>query len=234
MNGEEELAETYLRSLRFRDVVFEPDGNVPPDFSLDGTIAVEVRRLNQQFFAKDDVRGLEETRIPLFNLLESSLSEFDSRYDGYSYGVSVRFRRPFGRGKSNRKAILKALTGFLSQPFIGSCEVEVTETVSFNIFPIQAVEDKVFRFAGGTDRESGGWKLPEFTKNLSHCIEEKTLKIKDYQYKYKSWWLVLVDKIAYGFDDNEKDEVKAMLSPNSSFDKVIVLDSLAGRNIIEI
>jgi hypothetical protein len=69
MNREEKIAEAYLKSLGFKNVVFEPDGNIPPDFSMDGRIAVEVRRLNQHFFTKDEVRGLEEGRLPLFKLL---------------------------------------------------------------------------------------------------------------------------------------------------------------------
>jgi hypothetical protein len=112
MNREENITEAYLKSLDFKDVVFQPDGNIPPDFSIDGRIAVEVRRLNQHFFTKDEVRGLEETRIPLFTLLESSLSEFDSQYKGCSYWVAIKFHRPVEKGNTNKKAINKALTYF--------------------------------------------------------------------------------------------------------------------------
>jgi len=234
MNREEQIAETYLKSLGFRDVIFEPDGNIPPDFSLDGTTGVEVRRLNQHFFTKDEVRGLEETRIPLFGLLESSLGELDSLYKGRSYWVSIRFRRPVGKRNTNKKAIVKALTDFLSRPFQLPYDLKVTENIYFHIFPSQAVEGKVFRFAGGTDRESGGWVLAEFTKNFNHCVEEKTQKIKDHRDKYNSWWLVLVDKIAHGFEESEKDQVKSMVGASISWNKVIVLDSLSGNSILEI
>ena len=234
MNREEKITEAYLKSLGFKDVVFEPDGNISPDFSIDGRIAIEVRRLNQHFFTKDEVRGLEETRIPLFKLLESSLSEFDSHYIGCSYWVSIRFHRPVEKGNTNKKAIVKALTDFLSRPFPLPCDVKVTENIYFHIYPSQAVEGKVFRFAGGTDRESGGWVLAEFKKNFNHCVEEKTEKIKDLHDKYTSWWLLLVDQIAHGFNESEKDEVKSMVSVNTSWDKVVVLDSLTGNNILEI
>jgi hypothetical protein len=33
MNREEKITENYLKSLGPKDVVFEPDGNIPPDFS---------------------------------------------------------------------------------------------------------------------------------------------------------------------------------------------------------
>jgi hypothetical protein len=43
MNREEIIAEDYLKSIGFKDVVFEPEGKKkPPDFRIDGNIAVEV------------------------------------------------------------------------------------------------------------------------------------------------------------------------------------------------
>ena len=234
MNREEQIAETYLRSLGFMSIVFEPDGNIPPDFSLDGSIATEVRRLNQHSLREGQARGLEETRIPLFALLESCMSEFDKLYDGRSYWVSVRFRRPVGKSKSNKKAIVKALIDFLNNPPQLPSNIRVTQSIYLHIYPSQTVDGRVFRFAGGTDRDSGGWVLSEFEKNFKHCVEEKTQKIKAHKDKYASWWLVLVDHIAHVFEDNEKDEVKATVSTNSSWEKVIVLDSLSGKKILEI
>jgi len=234
MNREEQIAEAYLKSLGLKNVVFEPDGNIPPDFSVDDTIAIEVRRLNQHYFTKDDVHGLEETRIPLFQLLESALREFDSQYKGCSYWVSIRFHRPVEKGITNKKAIVKALTDFLQRPFPMPCDVQVTDNMFLHIFQNQDAAGKVFRFAGGTDRESGGWVMEEFKKNFDHCVEEKTIKIKDHHNKYNVWWLVLVDQIAHGFNESEKSKMKSMISVNSQWAKVIVLDSLTGNNILEI
>ena len=62
------LADRDLRSLELGPVVYEPDGNVPPDFAIDGSIAVEVRRLNQNYEEPDGAEGLEELRIPLLRL----------------------------------------------------------------------------------------------------------------------------------------------------------------------
>ena len=232
MNREEKTAEVYLKSLGFKNVVFEPDGNIPPDFSIDGRIAVEVRRLNQNFFTKDEAQGLEEARIPLFRLLQSSLSEFDSHYKGDSYWVSIRLHRPIEEGNINKKAISRVLTSFLSKPFPLPCNVKVTESICFHICSSQPVEGRVFRFAGGTDRESGGFVLAEFKKNFDHCIKEKTEKIKDYYTKYPLWWLVLVDRIAYDFDQSEKEQIKSMANIGPPWNKVIVLDSLNANNVL--
>ena len=234
MNREEKITEAYMKSLGFKNVVFEPDGNIPPDFLIDGRIAVEVRRLNQHFFTKDEARGLEESRLPLFKLLQASLSKFNSQYKGESYWVSIRFHRPIQKGSTVKKAIHEALTHFLTTSFPLPCDVRVTDSISFHIFSSQPVVGRVFRFAGGTDRESGGFVLAEFKKNFDHCVKEKSEKIKGYYDRYTSWWLILVDKIAYGFDESEKKEIKSMVTMNSYWDKVIVLDSLNGNNIFEI
>ena len=40
MDATEAVIEQYLKSVGFTDVVHEPDGKVPPDFLVDGSIAV--------------------------------------------------------------------------------------------------------------------------------------------------------------------------------------------------
>lgn len=178
--------------------------------------------------------GLEEDRIPLFDLMESSLRELDSLYDGHSYWVYVSFRRPVGKTKRNREAIRKSLKDFLSKPFKDPCDIEVTKRISFYIFSSQPVQGRVFRFTKGTDKDSGGWLLDEFIKNLNYCIEEKKRKIEEYKNKYTSWWLVVVDHIAYGFDDNEKEIIKTEINKSSPWVKIIVLDSSSENKVLEI
>lgn len=233
MKREEKITEDYLISLGFKDIVFEPDGNIPPDFSIEGKIAVEVRRLNQNYFAEDKASGLEEATIPLFKLLETSLKKFDSQYIGNSYWISIRFSRPIPNGKVTQKAIINSLTDFLNNPTPLPCWIQATETIFLHVSESQPVKDRVFRFAAGVDRESGGFVLPEFKKNFDYCMKEKSEKIKEHYSRYDSWWLVLVDSVAYGFSEADKREIKSMVRINSIWDKVIVLNSLKGNNILE-
>lgn len=65
MDDSENVAYEYLLSLGIGSVIYEPDGKVPPDFLVNGRIAVEVRRLNQNEVTKTGISGLEEIRIPL-------------------------------------------------------------------------------------------------------------------------------------------------------------------------
>jgi hypothetical protein len=71
VDASEVLADAYLRHCGYTDVKYEPDGNIPPDFLVNGRIAIEVRRLNQNYVAPEGNKGLEEVRIPLFLGYES-------------------------------------------------------------------------------------------------------------------------------------------------------------------
>lgn len=95
MDASEALVARYLRSLGFLDVVYEPDGNVPPDFLVEGRIAVEVRRLNQNVLREDGrPEGLEEVFIPFWQKMKTYLPTVASSIDGESWYVSVDIRRP--------------------------------------------------------------------------------------------------------------------------------------------
>jgi hypothetical protein len=64
MDASESLVRDFLLQRGYADIVYEPDGKVPPDFLIDGRIAVEVRRLNQSYETGSRMRGLEEDSIP--------------------------------------------------------------------------------------------------------------------------------------------------------------------------
>ena len=66
MDNSERLAEQYLRSLELGNVCYEPDGNIPPDFVVDGRIAVEVRRLNQYVSNNGQMEAVERAAIPMW------------------------------------------------------------------------------------------------------------------------------------------------------------------------
>src|SRR5437867_2253290 len=94
MKSEEETAERYLAALGLGAVTYEPDGGIPPDFSGGPTIAVEVRRLNQNYFGETDVKGLEQVSIPIEKALAETLATFEAEPSEPSYWVFLHFARP--------------------------------------------------------------------------------------------------------------------------------------------
>lgn len=48
MNNDEAIVKRFLEN-QFLKVTHEPDRNIPPDFLVNDEIAIEVRRLNQNY-----------------------------------------------------------------------------------------------------------------------------------------------------------------------------------------
>lgn len=117
MDKSEELAERYLTSLDLGEVVYEPDGNVPPDFAIAGTIAVEVRRLNQNHELEiGRTQGLEEVDIPLRRKMQKYLWSFAPSREGESWYVGYNFKRPLEPWKVLQPLLDRALREFHSSP----------------------------------------------------------------------------------------------------------------------
>ncbi len=228
MDESETLVEAYLKNIGFTDVRYEPDGNVTPDFLADCRVAVEVRRLNQNF---DDgsgkgLRGLEEAAIPLWQWVRDYLTGLGpAPASGCSWYVLYRFSRPTPALKDLKRELDALLKPFMAeadpQPFEGKLNSNFWIKVSRSSLP----RSTFFLPAGHTDRQSGGWILAEMETNLKHCIAEKAAKIATHRAKYPEWWLVLPDHIGYGLDDFEQglflDQVTVQGGP---FDKVVLLD----------
>jgi hypothetical protein len=229
MKAEEKIAKNYLEGLDLGSVQFEPDGNIPPDFSVGTSIGVEVRRLNQNYFGDGDPEGLEELSFPRWKLLHKALSQFDDQFDGKSYLVSVRYGRPSkATGRETAKAIRDSLEDFLSGGGQAHSELAVSDNLRFTVFPSNPVQGRVFLLAGGTDRDSGGWVIPMYAKNISHCIWEKSRKIAPYEYRYGIWWLLLVDYMDWGIDTRDKAYIVSEILNLERFDRVLVIDKKSG------
>ncbi len=216
----EQWAQEYFCSLGFAhgEIVFEPDGNVPPYFVLRGHIAVEVRRLNQHVA---DSSGkpipLDELEIPFINRLKKILAGFGPPTHGVSWYVFPRFGRPLN--KNRQKDIHPALLPFQRNE-IDAQESLIRIDPNLHIRMIRRAEPGVdtFILAGSSDHDSGGWVDEELHNNISICIEQKTAKIAGYRAKYSEWWLVLVDHMMGG-RPAEKGPARIV----HSWDKVVVI-----------
>lgn len=119
MKPEERRAEQYLKSLNLGSVVFEPHGNIAPDFEVGNSIAVEVRRLNQNYEHGGTIRALEEDQIPLAakmkNLVHGFRTSPDRDGEAHSWFVCYTIRRrpidPWRRLEPELKKFLEFSTG---------------------------------------------------------------------------------------------------------------------------
>jgi len=216
MKQEEKWVEEYLRHQGFKDIVFEPDGNVPPDFLVNGTIAIEVRRLNQHYDDKSGKpEGLEQLAMPLRGRLETLLKTLGPPANGVSWGVSYRIKRP-QLTKTWEPAVRQKLQAFQSATVAAEEGViEIDKHFRLRLMRTSKPGRLAFILMGNTDSDAGGWVVPELEKNLTLCVAEKTRKIAPYRSKYQEWWLIFVDFVMGGI--HEPIQMK------HNWDKVIMM-----------
>lgn len=199
MDREEKFVLEFLQAEEHEDIVYEPDGNVPPDFSIGGRkYGVEVRRLNQQYQSKDgSVKGLEEDDIPLLMSIRKTLEDLGPPRNRRSWFVSYYFRRPLAPISTIRTELRDWLIAFREE---GKERDEATlpSGVQVRVFPAGAGQQTEFLLGLITDSNSGGWVLDELERNIAICVAEKTQKVTPYANRYDEWWLALVDYINYG------------------------------------
>jgi len=224
MDHSEHIAAQYLHSLGFRNVQYEPDGNVPPDFLVGGRIAVEVRRLNQNAIGRSGTpEGLEEVFVPFWQRLQRYLPTMGPSIEGQSWYVGMNLRRPLEPWRVLEPRLREVLMQFMHNSDRRPSIVRVTGHLEIDFVLAGRSYDSFFRLGAGVDEDSGGFILAEVNKNLELCIAEKTRKIAAYRAKYPEWWLILLDHIARGFDEDDKMQFRSMPRVRHDWSKIILL-----------
>ncbi|MFM8900143.1 MAG: hypothetical protein ACKOF9_09380 [Burkholderiales bacterium] len=178
MDVSEQLAERYLRSLNLGAVTYEPDGNVPPDFLVGTDIAVEVRRLNQNYEFPDGSRqGLEQLAIPLWKRFRNHLPTLGKSVNGECWYVGLDFRRPLEEWNTLRPLIEAELHAFMARPLRSETTLKITPNLSLDLIRSGKDHGSFFLLGASRDDDSGGWVMGEIEKNLRLCIAEKEKKI---------------------------------------------------------
>jgi hypothetical protein len=221
----EKLVEAHLKQRGHQSVVYEPDGNTPPDFLVDGTIAVEVRRLNQNHFGEDGTEGLEEVAISLGKQVKALLAEMGPPTAGESWFVHYRFSRPVEDWKTLKTKVRNGLQSFMASNPTNHGSIATGNGFEMRVMCRTATpRQSMFVLWGRTDEDSGGFVVELTRRNVDHCVIEKDRKVAPVRSKYKEWWLILVNYIGFDLDQNEKDMVKAAVSTLHGWDKIRIVD----------
>ncbi len=231
MNREEKLADDYLKNI-YNNVLFEPDGNIPPDFLINNDIAVEVRRLNQHKIISGKYQPLDNKSLSIFHSIEKAIESIKSENNN-CYIVSIDFEQPIDI-RFIKKEIINRLKQFLGNPVPLPCKIEINDSFSFEIYPAEPKYSSTFILGAMNDLDNGGFILSLLIKNINICIDEKTEKIQRYRNKYRIWWLILIDTIGYGSYKSEINSIKSKLVIDPVWSKIIILNTLNGEFIAEI
>lgn len=223
MNRDEALANAWLSAQGFGNLVYEPDGNVPPDFTIDGRIAVEVRRLNQHHYFGARAEGLEQLAVPLWRSLQGAVAAFTKPGNNRSHWVALDYRRPSIDGAKTKDLLRRSLGVFLTGTNRSPARLEINHNLAIDLFPSRVVDGRPFRLAGSLDSDGGGMAVEMYADNLSLCLAEKNQKIKPYLGRYDEWWLLLVDSMGWGLADYEVVELRQCLGPKKEFSRVLLV-----------
>lgn len=237
MDESEELAYAYLKWRGFKSIEFEPEGKSKfPDFLVDGRIAIEVRRLNQNYIPKQPgakPQGLEEQRKPIWNNVRKLLLSLGPPVEEVSWYVDFQIERPIPAKRSLERAIRQSLGAFRNNEGTNPMTITLCENFSLTLFRAGKLYSHRFVIAGCEDRDSGGWVIPELERNLQICIDEKTEKLETFRTtcpdKYPEWWLVLSDQINHGTKQEESLRIQ-----RRNWDKIILVDPMDPTRAFEI
>jgi hypothetical protein len=225
MDESEALAAKLLGHLGYRSIEFEPDGNVPPDFLVDGRIAVEVRRLNQHFSHGGTVQGLEQVQVPMWKNVKKLAATLGPPPLGeVSWYYSVDFRRPVEPWKTLMPKIERALMSFMGDPGRSKTTLYPADNVEIELMPAGMAHETFFVTGGQNDFDSGGFLLAELELNLRYCISEKTIKVASFRSRYTEWWLVFVDHITWGLNENDLELLREQTPIQHDWQRVILVD----------
>lgn len=220
MNRDEAIAEIYLRGLDMGDVVHEPDGRVTPDFVVNGRVAVEVRRLNQQALVDGVHEGLEIAEAGILAYFDRLLPTLGGPIDGRSWFVFYSFRRPLD-WKALKRDIKSALTAFVPEP--EKQVVKLRRNFELDLQPASHPHSTRFLLGGYSDHQAGGFVSSEIIRNANLCIAEKSEKTRQNRPRYPEWWLLLVDRIGPKLNAFERNDLPNHVKAEG-WDRVVLLD----------
>ena len=200
MDRSESFVRLHLHHRGFDDVVYEPSPNEPPDFLVNGKIAIEVRRLNQNFVTTSGkIYGLEEDSISLWRGLKEMLPQLGPITFAHTWSVVAEFSRPVaGWNKLKRKieAALLAFSRLPSKPL--AARIRIWKRFSLRLDYHPSRRGTFFTFGGLRDFDAEGSLVSKLEANIAHCSLEKERKIFRFRDRYPEWWLALTDSVIRG------------------------------------
>ena len=225
MNQSERLIAEYLAHAGYSNVVHEPDGKHPPDFLIEGRIAVEVRRLNQNVQTGAVTRGLEETAIPLNRSVAKVLASMGAPVDGVSWFVLYSFQRPLPSWQELEWSLRAALVNATVTGIDEGESVQIAHGFSVRFYRASGQHRLQFILGGSADHDAGGFVVAELARNLTICVAEKAGKIARVRSRYPEWWLALDDRIGYGtLDTTDREQLRTVFKAEAPWDRIVLVN----------
>jgi len=240
MNEEELRAEQWLESQGYSDILdLSKDNLDPPDFEVENSIAVEVRRLNRE---SDLNKGLESVEFNLARMIKEVLEKAGETPNGYTVYVTCETQGISLETRNDRKNAKELVAQLVEQ-----YTEQINNALKSNEHPIPWKtgweRGMQLRFFTGlfsntakfrlnavqADVASASIVVRELIDNINHCIEKKTCKVQSKIDLYDEWWLVLIDWELMmppnldRLDRNERKQVQNGLVVTEPWSRIIVI-----------
>ena len=227
MDASEKSVNAYLAQQGYRAVVYEPDGKVPPDFLIDGRIAVEVRRLNQNEDTPNGPRGLEDVAERLHTAVTKVLLSLGRPTAGVSWFVIYTFSRPLPPWKQLKRMLADALRRFQEEPSDHPTAMRIARGLTLRFIRASKAHSTFFVLGGSSDYDEGGFVVAEMARNLQICIDKKSRKVARFLSRYPEWWLALEDRIGFGMlDESDRQNIRQLISVGDPWSKIVLVNPL--------
>ncbi len=235
MDAAEAIVYSFLIAQNFKSVVHEPDGNVPPDFVVDGRVAIEVSRLNIHHVEQGRrTYSHQEKFYPTLQGIKSILPQFGLNINGESWYVDFALRHPLKSWKVLKSAILKVLDNFQKSVTRTEMSIRVLDNIEIGFFRCGDLKTDFYVSAGGAPDEMGCVVIAEIHRNVEIIVTEKAEKIKNMRHRYEEWWLALVDGIGHGISNEDHAQLISLPRSRSDWSKVLLIDPSKPESAFEI
>jgi hypothetical protein len=235
VDSSEKIVFDFLRSSGYTDIQYEPAGNVPPDFLVNGNIAVEVRRLNQNYELPDgNFYGLEEKFYPTWQKFEQLLLAFGPSLNEETWSVGFNYSNPPEPWSKIKPLILDKLNQFMQMEHRREGVFQLTDFFEIDFMKVGKQYNNFFIMGAASDNDSGGLVVGEIYRNLKICVAEKEPKIVPSRYKYPNWWFILVDYIGYGLSAEDRLQLDMLPKIEHNWSKIILVNPNSPHHAFEI
>jgi type II secretory pathway component GspD/PulD (secretin) len=220
-NKDEIRAQHYLQTLKQTNLQYEPLGNVTPDFLMDNTIAIEVRRLNRNFINSKHKINIENVDISVIKNIKKTIEKFTHKYYKNSAYISISLIKSIDIEKRINiirrvKKILKKHTNHISR----NISYKIGDYLKLTFIPTDK-RASIYSYSGCNN--DFFWILHQLKKSIQLVIDEKDKKVTKNFHFYNEWWLILVDSITYSLDNEDFEKLKNIQIDKRKFHKVIIL-----------
>ena len=227
-NKDEQQVIDCLTNQGFSKIQFEPDGNTPPDLLVNNTIAIEVRRLNQNVVTNSVLEGLEKADNQVLGIVKKKIKNCSAEQFNKSAYIKLYFKRPVPSVREIESFLKQVLE---SHKEVIDTEIEYICNENFIITIIPSNSKLTQQYCLGIiiDGDMGGFVLSQIYDNLNYIIHEKQRKIAPFRYNYPEWWLALVDTIGFNLSDLDIIDLKKLPRIQHQFDRILLVSALDNK-----